>query len=201
MTSHSFAHSSVHSSAPDPTERYSGVAIHLHWLMAAVLLLGFLVGVFMGDLKMSPTRVRVFNWHKWIGIVALMLAAIRLSWRATHRPPRLPAAMAEWQQKVSGATHGLLYALFFAVPLLGWAMSSAKGFPVVLFGKIPLPDFVPADKALGKILEDVHAYAAYTLAGLVGLHVVAALHHRIVLRDGILARMLPARAHLRGGRS
>ena len=185
-------------SAPAPTERYSGVAIHLHWLMAAVLLVVFLVGVFMGDLKVSPTRVRVFNWHKWIGIVVLALASIRLLWRATHRAPALPASIADWQRKVTGATHGLLYALFFIVPLLGWAMSSAKGFPVVLFGKIPLPDFVPVDKALGKTLEDVHAFFAYTLASLAGLHIVAALHHRFMLRDGIMERMLPAHGRRRG---
>ena len=185
-------------SAAAPTERYSGVAIHLHWLMAAVLLVVFLVGVFMGDLKISPTRVRVFNWHKWIGIVALALASIRLLWRATHRAPGLPASIADWQRKVTGAAHGLLYALFFIVPLLGWAMSSAKGLPVVLFGKIPLPDFVPVDKALGKTLEDVHAFFAYTLASLAGLHIVAALHHRFMLHDGIMGRMLPAHGRRRG---
>lgn len=85
--------------------------------------------------------------------------------------------------------HLLLYLAFFAVPLTGWAMSSAKGFPIVWFGKLPLPDFVPKDHDLGELLESVHAWLAYGLAALVLAHVAGALKHQFIDHDGLLSRM------------
>jgi cytochrome b561 len=87
--------------------------------------------------------------------------------------------------------HRLLYALIFAVPLAGWAYSSAAGFPVVLFGIWPLPDFVPADKALAEAIKPLHWMLAYCLAALVLVHVAAAIKHHYVDRDGLLGRMSP----------
>jgi cytochrome b561 len=85
--------------------------------------------------------------------------------------------------------HLLLYVAFFAVPLTGWAMSSAKGFPIVWFGVLPLPDFVPKDHDLGELLEEVHEALAWGLAALVLAHVAGALKHHFVDRDGLMARM------------
>jgi cytochrome b561 len=90
------------------------------------------------------------------------------------------------------ATHGLLYALFFIVPLVGWAYSSAAGFPIVLFGVLPLPDFVSADKALAELIKPWHEISAFAMAGLALLHMAAALKHHFVDRDGLLQRMVPA---------
>ena len=84
-----------------------------------------------------------------------------------------------------------MYALFFAVPLMGWAYSSAAGFPIVVFGVLPLPDFVPASKELAEMLKPLHGLLAWALAGLVGLHVAAALKHHFIDKDGLLQRMLP----------
>jgi cytochrome b561 len=89
--------------------------------------------------------------------------------------------------------HGALYGLFFMVPLAGWAYSSAAGFPVVLFGVLPLPDFVRPDRALAEVLKERHALLAFALAALVLLHVAAALKHHFVDRDGLLQRMRPVR--------
>jgi cytochrome b561 len=89
--------------------------------------------------------------------------------------------------------HIALYVLFFAVPLAGWAYSSAAGFPVVVFGVLPLPDFVPVDKALAEAIKPWHGWLAYTLGALVVLHVAAALKHQWIDRDRLLARMWPAR--------
>jgi len=176
-------------------ERYTGTAIVLHWLLAVLLIAVFLVGLSMTGLPFSPQRVRLYNWHKWAGMVVLMLSAVRLLWRLTHRPPPLPAAvrtaMPGWQQIAHRVTHVAFYGLFFVVPLLGWAYSSAAGFPVVVFGVWPLPDFVPTDKALAEWIKPWHRYAAYALAVLVLLHVAAALKHQFIDRDGLLARMAP----------
>jgi cytochrome b561 len=142
---------------------------------------------------MSPQRLKLYNWHKWAGICILALSALRLLWRLGHRPPP-DKPMPRWQSRSAHATHHLLYLLFFAVPLVGWAYSSAVGFPVVLFGVLPLPSFVPADKALAASLKPWHAYLAYALATTVVLHVVAALKHQFVDRDGLLWRMWPRRS-------
>lgn len=167
----------------------------LHWVLALALFGIFSVGLYMADLPFSPQRLKLYNWHKWAGVTILALSVLRLLWRATHRPPALPAAveraMPAWQKLAHHATHGLLYALFFAVPLIGWAYSSAAGFPIVLLGLWQLPDFVPVSKALAEAIKPWHQYTAFAMAGLVVLHIAGALKHQIVDRDGLLSRMLP----------
>jgi cytochrome b561 len=101
--------------------------------------------------------------------------------------------MPPWQRQAAHVTHWGLYALFFAVPLVGWAYSSAAGFPVVVFGVLPLPDFVSPDKALAETLKAWHGWLAWTLAVLVLAHVAAALKHHFIDRDGLLLRMRPGR--------
>ncbi len=171
--------------------RYTTPAIALHWLLAAAILGSLALGAYMTSLPISPARLKLYNWHKWAGIVILALSALRLLWRLSHRPPA-DVAMPAWQRRAAHASHAAMYALFFAVPLAGWAYSSAAGFPVVLFGVWPLPDFVPVDKALAEAIRPWHGALAYTLAALVALHVAAALKHQWVDRDRLLARMWPA---------
>ena len=176
-----------------PASAYGPVAVVLHWLLAALIFASFGLGVAMVDLPFSPQRFRFFNWHKWLGIAVLLLSALRLLWRASgHRPPPAPAGMPPWQLTAYRATHVLFYALFFVVPLLGWAYTSAVGVPVVFLGWLPLPDFVGRDKAFGDdVLKPLHAIASYLLAVLVAVHVAAALKHHYLERDGLLVRMWP----------
>jgi len=175
------------------TSRYGSTAIALHWLMALLILANFCLGLYMADLPFSLARVKLFNYHKWAGMTILALAALRLLWRLTHRPPAdLPAP--RWQHLAAHVTHWALYGLFFAVPLLGWAYSSAKGFPIVWFGVLPLPDFVPKDEALADVLKECHELFAWVLVGLVCLHVAAVAKHLVIDKDGTLRRMLPGRA-------
>jgi len=190
----------LNSSLPDQTiaaSRYTALAMVLHWLLALAFLVMFVLGVYMADLPFSPWRLKLYNWHKWAGVCFLLLSVLRLLWRVTHRPPALPSvitqAMPAWQTRAHHATHHLMYALFFAVPLVGWAYSSAAGFPIVLFGQIPLPDLLPADKALAELIKPLHELSALALMGLAALHVAAALKHQWVDRDGLLLRMLPGR--------
>jgi cytochrome b561 len=168
--------------------RYNAVAVGLHWLMALGLLGAIGVGWYMSGLPFSVQRLKLFNWHKWVGITLLALVMLRLLWRlAKGAPP--PVAAPLWQQRAASAAHALLYLLMAAVPLLGWAYSSASGFPVVWFGVLPLPDWVAPDKQLAAQLKDIHAIAAYSLLALIVLHVAAALKHQFVDRDRLLARM------------
>ncbi len=172
--------------------RYGAPAIALHWLLALLILGSLGVGLTMTGLPLTPTRLKLYNWHKWAGIAILVLSALRLALRLAHRPPPVPPLPA-WQRRAAAATHGLLYLLFFAVPLAGWAYSSAAGFPVVWFGVLPLPDWVSPDRALAESLKALHRWLAYALAATVALHVAAALKHHFVDRDGLLLRMWPAR--------
>lgn len=174
-------------------ERYHPLAIALHWLQGLALVGMFAVGLYMVDLPFSPQRLQLFNWHKWAGVLVLALSLVRLLWRLTHRPPALPAAveaaMPRWQRLAHQGTHLGLYGLFFAVPLLGWAYSSASGFPLVLFGVLPLPDFVPVSESLADALKPLHKYSAYAMAALVALHVAGALKHQFIDRDRLMSRM------------
>lgn len=171
--------------------RYTSTAIALHWLMAALILGTFAVGIYMHDLPLSPTKLKIYSWHKWAGVTAFLLALVRLAWRATHRPPAFPATMAAWQQRAAHAGHALLYLLMLAIPLTGWLMSSAKGFQTVWFGVLPIPDLLGKDKALGDALHEVHETLNLAMMALVAGHAAVAFKHHFVDRDDILRRMRP----------
>ena len=170
------------------TSGYTRTAIVLHWLLALAILATFVLGLYMHELPDSPRRLTLYDYHKWAGISILALSALRLVWRLSHRvPPDVP--MPAWQARTAHTAHALLYLLFFAVPLSGWAYSSSAGFPVVVFGLLPLPDLVSPDKALAETLKGVHQLFTLCLAMLVIVHVAGALKHQLIARDGLLARM------------
>jgi cytochrome b561 len=170
--------------------KYDKGARALHWLGALLVIGALVAGWTMVGLPFSPLKVKAFNWHKWVGITVLALTLLRIVWRATHKPPE-PLPMPAWQRKVAHALHGLLYLLLLAQPLVGWANSSAAGIPVVWFGVLPLPDFVPHDKALAVNLGHLHGLLGLSLAVLIALHLLAALKHHFIDRDDTLRRMLP----------
>ena len=180
--------------AADGASHYTVPAIGLHWLMAVLIVCSVTLGTYMVDLPFSPSRIRLFNYHKWLGVTILALAAARLSWRLFHRPPPIPGFVPSWQKGAAHAVHWALYALFFAVPLAGWAYSSAAGFPIVYLGLIPLPDWVSPDKELARQLATLHAWLAYGLAAVVSVHVLAALKHGFEDPTRYLQRMLSSRA-------
>jgi cytochrome b561 len=171
--------------------RYNHTAIALHWLVALLIFVAFPLGVYMHDLSLSPSKLQLYSYHKWMGITVLLLAMVRVFWRITHTPPPLPDETPNWEKVVSHVTHLALYALMLAVPLSGWLMSSAKGFQTVWFGVLPLPDLVGKDKALGYLLESVHQGLNLFLLLLVALHIAAVIKHKFIDHDQILARMLP----------
>jgi len=173
--------------------RYTGTAQALHWISAALIVAGFALGLYMVDLPFSPGKLSTYAYHKWIGVSAFTLVALRLAWRLTHAPPAYPAGMPRWQAATAGAVHALMYLLMLAIPVTGWLYSSAAGVPTVPFGvaALQLPDLVARDRELADLLRFVHRALNYSLAALAGLHVAAALGHRLAGGDGILARMLP----------
>lgn len=173
------------------SNRYTRTALSLHWLIALLIFAAFPLGIYMHDLPLSPFKLKLYSYHKWIGVSIFLLMAFRLYWRMTHRPPALPGSMPRWERIAAESVHHLLYALLFLIPLSGWLMSSAKGFQTVWFGVLPLPDLVGKDKALGDLLQQVHELLNFTLFGVLGGHIGAALKHHFIERDDILARMIP----------
>jgi cytochrome b561 len=173
-------------------QRYSLPAIVLHWLIAFLIIGTFTLGLVMTDIPgLTPTKLRYFSWHKWAGVTVLALATVRLLWRLRSTPPAYPISMPAWQSRAAHGLHGLLYLLMFAVPLSGYFYSLAAGVPVVYFGLFPLPVLIDADPALKPTLGALHYWLNMGLAALVALHVLAALKHVFIDRDGIMRRMLP----------
>jgi cytochrome b561 len=173
-------------------KRYTLTAIVLHWLVALLIISGFALGVTMVDIPgLTPTKLRYFSWHKWIGITVLGLACLRLLWRLTHPAPALPSAMRGWQQTAANAMHVLLYILIFAVPVSGYFYSLAAGVPVVYLGIVPLPVLIDPNPEWKPILKQVHYWLNMTLLAAFCIHLAGALKHQLIDRDDVLRRMLP----------
>ena len=173
-------------------ESYTRTAIAFHWLIALLIVCGFALGWVMTDIPgFTPTKLRYFSWHKWIGVTVFALAILRILWRATHAAPAMPRRMPAWQRGVAHLVHLLLYLLMIVIPASGYLYSSAANVPVVYLGLIPLPRLIAPDPHLKELLKNVHIALNYTLLVLVALHVAGALKHQWLDRDGLLSRMLP----------
>ncbi|MGB7306264.1 MAG: cytochrome b [Burkholderiaceae bacterium] len=177
-------------------QRYNGMAILLHWLIAILVIAGFLLGVTMVDMKFSPTKLQYFSWHKWIGITVFIAALIRIAWRLTHQPPPPLPGQPDWQLRIASITHLMLYLLLIAVPLTGWLYSSAAGFKTVYFGLIPIPDLIAKSAQWKDGLKQLHWALNSLMAALVVVHAGAAMKHQFIDKDKTLARMLPGREQL-----
>jgi len=171
--------------------RYTPAAIALHWIVALAIIANLALGLYTVDLPLSPRKLQLFSYHKWIGVTVLMLAAARLLWRLGHPAPALPATMPRWEKRAAHVSHVLLYLLFFGAPFTGWLFSSASGFQTVYLGLFPIPDLLHKDKALADALRLAHKSINYTMAALIVIHAAAALKHHFLDRDDVLRRMLP----------
>lgn len=170
---------------------YTRPARIIHWLTFGLILVMFGLGLSMVRLEFSDFKIRVYSVHEWIGLTIWMLTAFRLFWRWRNPPPP-PVPMARIQHLAANAVHILLYVVLLTLPLSGWMMSSAFAFPVVYLGLVPLPDLVPADRALAMRLQRLHFTLAMILAALFAMHAAAALYHHLIRRDDTLRRMWPA---------
>ena len=171
--------------------RYTGVAIALHWLIAFAILGTFLLGQYMTNLQLSPAKLKLYSYHKWIGVTIFLLMLMRIAWRLAHRPPLPPASMPAWQHSAASIAHFFLYALTLAIPVSGWLMSSASGFQVVYLGVIPIPDLLAKSKDAAQELKQLHEALNWLMVLVVAMHVAAALKHHLMDRDDVLQRMLP----------
>lgn len=179
------------------TEKYGAVAISFHWVIAILVIAMLAVGLIMTEMDPSPQMFKIYALHKSVGILVLTLAVLRVIWRLSNpHPSSLPTHKA-WEKFLAKLVHVLLYAALFIMPLSGWIMSSAKGFPVNLFGieGLTLPDLVKPDKDTAELAGEIHEVAAYSLIAAIALHFGGAMKHHVIDRDGTLRRMLPCPCH------
>lgn len=172
---------------------YNAVAKGLHWLILVLLVVQFGIAWSMPDVGRDTRPIGLIAWHLSIGALILLVMLVRLGWRLASSVPPAPADLPKPLRLVSRATHFLLYAILIVLPLLGWINASSRGWPVKLFGIIPLPALVPSGSAWGLDMGDVHMTVAAVLLGVAALHVIGAMYHQFILRDALLLRMLPAR--------
>jgi cytochrome b561 len=159
----------------------------LHWLMAAMLLAMLFIGVSM--VTSLGNYHRLVTIHRPLGIMILILAAIRLVNRIFTKLPPFPATMSPQERFAAGASEKLLYALMFALPLVGWGMLSAGHYPIVMFGPLHLPPILPANPTLYAVLRETHTILAYLLFLTFLAHLGAVLFHTLIVRDRLLDRM------------
>lgn len=172
--------------------RYTTVAITLHWLIAALVLLNVAAALVAGSVGHDAAKQIMAN-HVAFGLTVLMLSLLRIVWRVTHRPPPLAPGLKIWEVALAHATHTAFYLLIVAIPLTGWMMVSAHGAPSVgWFGLFDVPALpVPTDHASAETLESVHGKLAWGTLALLSLHVAGALKHQLLDGDGTLGRMVP----------
>jgi cytochrome b561 len=171
-------------------QRYSYISMLLHWLIAALIICSFVLGTVMTDMKFSPTKLQYYSWHKWLGVCILAFVAIRLLVRLFSQLPS-PLPSSQWEASLAKFTHIGLYLLMFAIPISGYFMSLAAGYPVVLFKLIELPVFISADPLLKDSLILLHERLNYSMLVLLLLHIAGALKHQIIDNKAIFNRILP----------
>ena len=176
------------SSSIETHQRYSPVAIALHWFLAAALIYQVALGWWMLDLPKAPPGLRAgwFHVHKSIGIRLARAVLVRLSWRLGH-PVAPHDGLPKWQRRAATWSHRLLYACMLLLPLSGYMGSVFSGYPVKFFGHA-LPSWLPPSPAGKELMSVLHFGLVWLFMGLVTLHVSAALWHWR-RSDGVADRM------------
>lgn len=181
---------------PPGAQRYGPVAIAFHWLMVVLVVVVGVLGL-LHDSWPDATQDFWINFHAILGLTVWLAVVVRLGWRLTHRPPDLPPDVGELTRRLSYPVHLLLYALMFIVPVVGTLTFLYQGRHFH-FGLFQINPHMHHNDAVAGPTETVHGYMAYVLFGLIGLHVLAALWHHFIRRDGILLRIWPVRRAGRG---
>jgi len=172
--------------------RYDKVAAALHWLIGLALLGQIAFGLLLDDIapRGTPSRPGVINLHKSFGIVLGVAILVRLAWRLAHRPPAWPAVLAGWQRRAAYAMHWALYACMVVMPVSGYVASNFSKHGIRFFG-LALKPWGPDLPSVYDALQSVHVVTGWLFAFLIGGHVLAALQHAFVARDGVFRRMWP----------
>jgi cytochrome b561 len=162
-----------------------------HWLTAAAVITAVVLGFSMVSAEPGPRQNQLYDLHRSFGALILTLTGLRLLWRLYSPPPPLVPGMPAWQELAATWTHRLLYVFLFAMPLLGWAGTSAFPATITVFGLFELPPLVKPNRELSTILLGIHWRLGWLLCVVIAGHVGAALYHHFIRKDETLRRMLP----------
>jgi cytochrome b561 len=169
-------------------DSFSPLQRALHWLIAIMVLAMLFIGVTMVS-TLKPGFLTLIAIHKPLGIAILVLALLRLGVRFWRGAAPLPGDLSSMQVVAAKLSHAVLYALLIAMPLIGWGMLSAGGYPIVLFGSVHLARILPQDDQLYAVLRTAHTFLAYLFFATILAHIAAALFHVLIRRDGVLQAM------------
>ena len=173
--------------AAAPSHKFTALSRMFHWLTAILIFAALLIGFTMVNWLAGYTDLRVI--HMSVGALILLVVVLRIVNRVRHHPPAWPPTVGRLEGKAVILSERALYALLLAQPLVGWAMVSASGTPVRVFGVLRLPPIAPFNIDVFSVLREAHSILAYLLVAVVAAHVSAVLAHSIVLSDGMLRRM------------
>lgn len=177
-----------------PDHTYKPLARFFHWATAILVLLTIPVAIAM----LRPGIARsvqdpLFLFHKNIGVVILVLVALRLAYRLVNPPPPLPDSVPKLQRAIAEVTHWALYGLLLGMAISGYIRVTAGGFPLEVFDALGLPRLAPRSDSLAETAKQIHATLRIPLIGLIALHIGAGLYHGLIKKDGVFQRMAPGR--------
>ena len=173
------------------SDRFGAVSKFFHWVTGTLIIALLTIGLLMVGMDNSLDKLKLYGLHKSGGFTVLVLASLWLLWRICNIVPGYPPTVTRWQRMAANIAKYALFAFMFIMPLSGWGMSSAAGFPISVFGFFTLPDLASPDRMLSSDLRDVHKYVAYLMIAVVSVHGFAALLHHFYYKDNVLRRMLP----------
>lgn len=171
--------------------RFAAPQRFLHWFMAVCIISMLFIGVGMISV-VTPKYLTLMQIHKALGLVILVLALIRLTFRVAYGAPSLPADLTFMDKLAAESSQWILYALMICMPLIGWGMLSASSHPVILPGGLHLPPILPVNANLYSLLRRAHYFLGFAFFGLILMHVAALLFHKLVKKDGVFETMAPS---------
>ena len=174
--------------------RYHGLAITLHWVMAVAFFAMLGSGLAMVHLELEQSlKFQMFQWHKSLGVLLLMAAALRILVKFKTKQPRWPDSMKPLEKKAAKIGHWAFYGWMFALPVAGWVMVSASpyGLPTIVFGWFEWPHIpgIAANDTVEDTAEEIHAWLAYSFMALIGMHIAAVIKHAVFEKENLLPRM------------
>jgi cytochrome b561 len=174
------------------SDSYGLIAKTFHWIIAPMIIGMLAVGFIMTAMEPAPTKFFIYGLHKSTGIVILGLVFLRLLWRIYNPSPKLPRELTSWHRRMGKLSPIVLYSLLFLMPISGYILSEAGGYPISIYGLFTVPNFVEKNAEISKLASTIHEYGAFVFIGILILHLSAALYHHFVLKNSVLQRMLPS---------
>lgn len=172
--------------------RYSGTNQIFHWVTAllifTIIILGWLMAAGGATVEMLP----LWEWHKTLGLIVLLITGIRIVWRFIDPPPACPQDQPNWDRAISSVTYGLFFIALIVMPLSGYMISAGAGFPPKLFDVIATPALIAKNKGVLAVGKQIHLAGQWAIYGLIAMHLAGVFYHVALVRDRVLERMLPA---------